>query len=764
MPTTDAARLRPLVRPLAALAALALLATLVLPFGGTPAHAQEVVEILSLSGRADTVMGGDVLLEVVLPDDAEVADLDVVVDGRDVSDAFAARDAHDGRVIGLVDGLVLGENVITAELADGRGARLTVENHPQTGPVTSGPHIEPWYCDDGELGDCSREPTYELLFVPASGGDFQPYDESTPDEFVATTTTDEGLEVPFIVRVETGVIARDEYRIAVLFDPEQEWTATEPQPQWNNKTVITHGASCDTSYQMGSAPDVLLQDALGRGFAVISHALDNAGHNCNIATQAESLIMTKERLADQYGPIRYTIGSGCSGGSLTQQQVANAYPGIYQGISPQCSFADAWSTANQYVDYVLLRNYFEGGSATDPTFAAPDPEFVTGMGAVYGHPNPANPITFTEVIPNSGEPTRSCPGVPEEDVYDEDTNPDGVRCTLQDYMVNVFGVDPTNGFARRPFDNTGIQYGLAGLQRGTLSFDAFASLNRDIGGFDIDLTPEPQRIAGDTDAIAQQYRSGANNVGNNMDEVAIIDLRGPDDGAFHDAYRTSVMEARLEREQGHTDNHVRWEGSVPLLGDVNYVDEAIVALDSWLAEIEADDRDVPLAQKVVDARTAAGVEDRCTNGAGVDAPQETCDAQVREYSSPRIEAGMPLTDDVTKCQLVAVRDFDYGDFAPTEEQLLELEEIFPDGVCDYSRAGVAATDTEVWMTYEDGPGQGRSLGVAPVSVPFGPTDGGTTAGDGDGPDGALAATGGGTTALALVVLGGAALLGRRRQT
>ena len=77
---------------------------------------------------------------------------------------------------------------------------------------------------------------------------------------------------------------------------------------------------------------------LGGGFIVMSHALDHAGHNCNLLTQAESLVMTKEYAIDHYGTVRWTIGSGCSGGSLVQQQVANAYPGVYQGITPQCSF------------------------------------------------------------------------------------------------------------------------------------------------------------------------------------------------------------------------------------------------------------------------------------------------------------------------------------------------------------------------------------------------------------------------------------------
>ena len=41
--------------------------------------------------------------------------------------------------------------------------------------------------------------------------------------------------------------------------------------------------------------------------------------------------MTKEHLVERYGTLRYTIGTGCSGGSLAQQWIANAYPGRLPG-------------------------------------------------------------------------------------------------------------------------------------------------------------------------------------------------------------------------------------------------------------------------------------------------------------------------------------------------------------------------------------------------------------------------------------------------
>lgn len=41
-------------------------------------------------------------------------------------------------------------------------------------------------------------------------------------------------------------------------------------------------------------------------------------------------------------------------------------------------------------------------------------------------------------------------------------------------MVNVYGRDPATGFARRPFDNVGVQYGLAAFNAGAIPFEQFA--------------------------------------------------------------------------------------------------------------------------------------------------------------------------------------------------------------------------------------------------------------------------------------------------
>jgi hypothetical protein len=673
-------------------------------------------EIRVLSTRPELVSGGDALVEVSLPRRVSGKGLRIRLNGVDVTKSFRALRGR--RYVALLTSLSNGENRVTAQTRGGRGARLTIRNHPIGGPVLAGPQIQPWRCSPGATdAQCNRSVRYDFFYKSTTGGPLRAYDPSNPPSDVASATTDQGKQVPFIVRQETGVLDRDEYRIAVLFDPNRRWSAVKPQEGFNHKLVIFHGASCDTGYGQATAPDVLNETVLGQGFATMSHALDNAGHNCNLVTQAESLIMTKERLVDHYGTLRYTIGSGCSGGSLVQQQVANAYPGVYQGLTPACSFPDAWSTAMQYVDYQLLLRYLRNPAGWAPGVTWP-PDAVA---AIEGHPNPANAINFTTLIPSSGEPTRSCPGVPPDQVFDENTNPRGVRCTLQDYMVNVFGRRPQDGFAGRPVGNVGLQYGLRALKSGRISPAQFVDLNAKIGGFDVNYNHTAARSEADRSALARVYRSGAVNTAEHLDKVAIIDFRGPDEGFFHDVYRTYVMRARLEREHGTAANQLIWRGPIPLSGDRTFSDSSILAMDEWLAAVEKDRRSVPLARKIIEDRPSS-VRDRCTDGNGTDVPAARCDAVVRAYSDPEIEAGMPLTHDTMACQLKPLRRSDYRSVVFTDAQWAQLRSIFPRGVCDFSKPGLDRVRTEPWQTYQDAEGAviygGQPLGPVPRAKAF----------------------------------------------
>jgi|GEM_PF-120824 len=709
-------------------ALLALVAGLLLP-AQARAGDEEVVAIEVLGNRADLLSDGNALVEVTVPTGDDAADLTVTAGDVDVTDAFAVRD--NGRFMGRVEDLPLGETVLTASLPSGHGARITLTNHPRGGPVFSGPQIQPWTCLDGAADEqCNRETTYSLQYMPTTGTGFRDYDPDNPPSDVATTTTTEGEEVPYIVRLEEGAMNRDSYAIAVLFDPEApDYEPWAPQRGFNGRMVIVHGQSCDTAYSQVEALDVMDDSFLSQGFAVASHVLNHSGHSCNVVLQAESMLMMKEHFVERYGELRWTIGTGCSGGALAQYWTANAYPGgIYQGITASCSFPDAGSSANQYVDYDLLREYFESAEAPSAGIVwTPDKQE-----AVYGHPNAINAVTFTEVIPSSGDPSRRqalaqvqgtlggqrCPGLPNDQLYDAETNPDGVRCTLQQYNANALGTDPTTGWANRPFGNVGIQYGLSGLLDGTISPAEFVHLNANVGGWDPDYNVQDERYDADRAGLANIYRSGLNNTASNLDTTAIIDNRGPDPGAFHDTYRTYALRDRLIREHGHADNMLLWRGPVPLLGDPTYTDASVLAMDRWLAAVDADTSDLGLDEKIVRSRPE-DVADRCTNGLGTDVDPAFCDTAIDVYTTPRIEAGAPLTDDVMRCRLMPVEDADHGDVEFTDAQLATLAEVFPDGVCDWSRPGLDETDTVPWLDYSDREG-GVPMGPAPVSIPFGP--------------------------------------------
>ena len=267
--------------------------------------------------------------------------------------------------------------------------------------------------------------------------------------------------------------------------------------------------------------------------------------------------MTKEHVIDTYGPLRYTIGTGCSGGSLAVQWISNAYPGIYQGILPSCSFPDAWSTATQFLDYHLSLAYFTRPDAMGRRVLwTPDQ-----MAAVQGHISILNSQVSDSAQFHVVVPTDPCAGITDAERYSP-SNPGGVRCSIADAAINLFGprqeerLDPEekalgHGFAGLPVDNVGVQYGLSALRNGLITPAQFVDLNAKLGGLEPATSPRsPNRIAADRPALANAYRTGMINETNNLDQTAIIDCRGPDPGLFHDAYRAFAVRARLDREHG----------------------------------------------------------------------------------------------------------------------------------------------------------------------------------------------------------------------
>src|SRR5262249_50820720 len=196
------------------------------------------------------------------------------------------------------------------------------------------------------------------VYMPASHAGFRPYDPADPPADVAGTTTDQGVTVPYVVRVETGVEDRGIYQVAVLSDPARGWVPWAAQSGWNHKVVWPFGPGLGPPHVTGLPAPVLDDLALSRGFLVASSGLNVHGEDANENVSAEAMMMLKEHVTETYGQIRYTFGTGCSGGSIQQYSIAEEYPGLLDGILPNCSYPDLWTTFTEVQDCSLLVAYF----------------------------------------------------------------------------------------------------------------------------------------------------------------------------------------------------------------------------------------------------------------------------------------------------------------------------------------------------------------------------------------------------------------------
>ncbi len=746
---------------------LAAATVLVAPVSHAANPAPTVIQVLS--NRADLISGDEALVAVALPAGTAPSGVRVRLGARDITSQFALR--QNGRYEGLVSGLQLGQNVLTATMPNGSGARITITNHPNGGPVFSGPQVEPWICQKTAVdAKCDEPATFSYLYksTDPTKMDLQAYDPAHPATDVATTKTDNGVTVPFIVREETGYQDRDRYRIETLYQPGKTWAPWAPQPQWDHKLLFMHGSSCHTSYGPTDPPwgngaltgtpgmEDISTVALGRGFTVASTALDNSDADCSPVLQAESIMMAKEHITESYGELRYTVGEGCSGGSLAEQWMANAYPGLYQGLIATCTFPDADSTAQQILDYALLAHYLGvpiSGSASGPTLGGvvpvgtieaellPQRGWTTAQAAEVAGDGVENlPVSWNWGFSaysyfQLGDPT-TCPSSIHAQAYNPKTNPGGVRCGVIDWQVKQLGVrqpsvwDPQeqkagHGFAGLPVDNVGVQYGLAALERGQISPAQFVDLNAKIGGGTPDLQPSPQRVTADEPALANAYRTGLINEGTFLNQLPIINLAGPNDpGLAHDSFRAFALRSRLDKAHGTHANQVMWQGPAPIIGDpVKLNTTALDALDRWITAIERDNKRPSLAAKVI-ADKPADVVDQCSNGVGITIHNGICgSAVVPVYGTPRTVAGEPIATDQNKCQLKPLRRTDYKGVTFTAAQWASLQKTFPTGVCDYTKPGVDQQPTVPWLTYQNAQGGviygGTPIGPAPASTQFG---------------------------------------------
>ncbi len=692
-----------------------------------------------VSAPAEWISGGMARIEIAGGDDASVT---VRVNGTPAN-GFTVN--ADGRLEGVVTGLRDGPNTVEAAAGDA-AATLILTNHPIQGPMFSGPAQTPFLCASEAHrararlgapvdGDCTIPTAVDFVYRSTEDNSWKPFDPAAPRPAdLATTTTLDGQTVDFIVRWERGTINRFIYSIAVL-SPASQDPDTPDLSAWNRRVIYAfQGGVGIGRYQGNPSPgDMLYPYGLETGYAVLYSTGTRTSTHYDLQVGGETALMVKNRFVAAYGKPLYTVGVGGSGGGIQQYVYGQNHPGLLDAGVPQYSYPDMITQTIHVGDCELLERYMDAEVARDPNSkwaTWSNRTWLQGLNASDERPNRFNGGRpgLTECIqgwrgltPLSFNPHYgTAPGIsPEEQAATEWTH-------YAD-LVQIYGVGE-DGYARRTWDNVGVQYGLGALVAGQISPDEFVDLNARIGGWKraADIVQEGQpylpegdgvdihsarnmtlspgdtgdppapRTEADAGAVEAAYASGMVFTGNI--DIPLIDWRHylEDVLDMHNSHQSFAARQRMLNHDGDASNQVVWfTDTVP---DGDHFDQTPLAfqvLDEWLANIRAHPERGVAGNKPPRAVDSCFDTDGALLHAGNDAwsgildnqAPGACTERFKTYTTSRIVAGGPITGDVFKCRLQpideAVRKGIYGDWEMPPVQRDRLDAIFPDGVCDY---------------------------------------------------------------------------------
>jgi hypothetical protein len=586
----------------------------------------------------------------------------------------------------------------------------------------------------GYSENCSIGTRVDYFYLAADDR-FYRYDADNPPSDIVQTAVD-GEMLDFIVRVETGTLNRFIYNIAMLA-PFNEDT-TDPNSldnsAWNNKLVYWLRGGVGIGHWQGRAAwhgglggkeRTSFSQLLAAGYAIATSSGNATGVHYNLRLAEETAFMVKEHFVHTYGEPDYTISIGASGGAVQQYIIDQNRPGIFDAGIPMYSYPDMVTQAIYVGDCNLLEQYFleeltldgdsfwatwsnrkliEGLNTSDTV----QNSVLGGMGSseciegwFFAEPGVLNP-TFTD--PDMIEGLIFYGYSPQ--VIAE------IHWTHWDDLRNYYGVN-ADGFAPIPFDNVGVQYGLADLVDGSIDKAEFLRINHCVGSwkeqadykafvpsegnpFDSDNmnrdpaacrtgTPSPRR-AGNLWAMQAAYLSGHVFLGHLS--MPVIDLRPYLEPQLdmHNVRQSFSARKRLLNGQGDSDNQVIWftgsEDNIPA-----QIMAALGVLDAYLTT------GVPPAGFVDACYDSLGLE--IASGTGVwdgilDAkPVGACTSAYPIFSSSRMVAGDDIAGDMFKCALKpvaqALTDGTYGTVSFADSEIDQLNAIFPQGVCDYSQ-------------------------------------------------------------------------------
>ncbi len=214
-------------------------------------------------------------------------------------------------------------------------------------PLFPGPRPAPVPCQTEaaglgkplDPGTCAATGSIRYIYK-TTGGAWAPYPVTGAPADIARVNTTRAKDVPLVVRVETGVINRAPYAIALLAEPATDPAPGKPWPQtmWNGGLVWGAGGAFAMGVQsgthigfvnLGAAPATpsCTEALLAAGYAIATTTAA-FGPPANDIVAAETLIRVRERFIKRYALPRATVGIGGGEAGVALARIQKAYPGL----------------------------------------------------------------------------------------------------------------------------------------------------------------------------------------------------------------------------------------------------------------------------------------------------------------------------------------------------------------------------------------------------------------------------------------------------
>jgi len=591
----------------------------------------------------------------------------------------------------------------------------------------------------GYSRDCSVN-TQVVFKYWSTAGTWKDYTPGKPRPAdLAKTKTIEGKTVDFIVRWERGTINRFIYSIAMLAPYDHgPWTLSKHA--WSERLLYVFDGGVAIGHTQGNPDEdsMLPALALGRGYAVIYSTGTRTATHYNLQLGGETALMVKERFIELYDVPLYTVGVGGSGGAIQQYIYAQNHPGLLDAAIPEYSYPDMVTQAVHIGDCELFEFYFDVVDNANPRWGTwTNRTLIEGLNASNTVVNPYTGfqgasecvIGWRGLSPLCLNPRFGY--ADNQELYEPQLAIATIEWTHFADIVNIVGRD-TDGYARNYWDNVGVQYGLEAVATGKIFPQEFLMLNAMIGGwkeerdmiqeglpffpYATDWDPwsrrnqvyslDPQnnpatRTEGNVEAMQAVYNAGLVFMGNV--EIPIIDWRPylEDELNMHNTHQSFAARQRIRDAKGNSNNQVIWfsdyvSGQVP-----DRTPEALEVMDEWMMNI------LHTPWRGVAGNKPPRAVDRCFDASGNqiaagkhvwdgildENPDGACTQRFPIYATSRIVAGGPFKGSIFKCHLKSVQkaidDGDYGVvWAPSDLEKAILGQIFPEGVCDFSKPDV----------------------------------------------------------------------------